>query len=249
MAVYSFGSGVLMAARIDVANTTPTPFGLLQEVTIDVKANQKELYGQFQFPVATARGTIKATGKAKVASISGLAYANLFFGINPVAGQYTVAYQEAGSIPTTPFQITVSHAATFVDDFGVTNLATGLPLTKVASAPTTGQYSVVVATGIYTFAAADTGTAVLINYGYTTATATTQKIVVSNQLLGTQPSFQMALYTTYLSKPFVVKIHNATSNSFSLATKLEDFVMPDFEFGFFADSSGNVMTMSFPEIS
>ncbi len=249
MAVYSFGSGVLLASRTDIANTTPTPFGLLQEVTLDIKATEKELYGQFQFPVATARGTIKATGKAKVASISGLAFANLFFGVTPSTGQLTVAYQEAGTIPTTPFQITVTNAATYVNDYGVTNLATGLPFQRVASAPAAGQYSVTIATGVYLFNTADTTKNVLINYSYTTVAAGTQKLVVSNQLLGTQPSFEMVLYTTYLAKPFVVKVHNAISNSFSLATKLEDFVMPDFEFGFFADAAGNVLTMSFPEVS
>ena len=42
--------------------------------------------------------------------------------------------------------------------------ATGAPLTPVAGAPGSGQYSV--AAGVYTFSAGDAGAAVLISYGY-----------------------------------------------------------------------------------
>ena len=73
--MYSFGSGVLLGTRTDVPNATPVNFGLVQEVTIDETATIKELTGQFQRPVAIARGSIKTTGKAKVARISGMAFA------------------------------------------------------------------------------------------------------------------------------------------------------------------------------
>ena len=79
--MYSFGSGVLLGTRTDIANATPVNFGLVQEVTIDETATIKELTGQFQRPVAIARGSIKTTGKAKVARISGMAFANLFYGV------------------------------------------------------------------------------------------------------------------------------------------------------------------------
>ena len=80
--MYSFGSGVLLGTRTDIANATPVNFGLVQEVTIDETATIKELTGQFQRPVAIARGTIKTTGKAKVARISGMAFANLLHDIS-----------------------------------------------------------------------------------------------------------------------------------------------------------------------
>jgi len=74
--MYSFGSGVLIGTRTDIANATPVNFGLVQGVTIEETATVKELTGQFQRPVAIARGTIKTTGKAKVARISGIAFRN-----------------------------------------------------------------------------------------------------------------------------------------------------------------------------
>jgi len=77
--MYSFGSGVLLGTRTDIANATPVNFGLVQEVTIEESATVKEIYGQYQYPLVAARGTVKTTGKAKVARISGLAFANLFW--------------------------------------------------------------------------------------------------------------------------------------------------------------------------
>jgi hypothetical protein len=118
--MYSFGSGVLLGTRTDIPNATPVNFGLVQEVTIDETATIKELTGQFQRPVAIARGSIKTTGKAKVARISGLAFSSLYYGFTPVQGQVATAFAEADTIAaTTPFIVTVANSATFVDDAGV----------------------------------------------------------------------------------------------------------------------------------
>ena len=43
--------------------------------------------GSFSAPSPSPAGTIKTTGKAKVARISGLAFANLYYGLTPTAGQ------------------------------------------------------------------------------------------------------------------------------------------------------------------
>lgn len=71
---------------------------------------------------------------------------------------------EAAVVPATPFQITAAAAmGPWAADGGVT-YANGTPLAKVASAPSVGQYSV--ASGVYTFAAADVGASMLINYSF-----------------------------------------------------------------------------------
>lgn len=247
--MYSFGSGVLLGTRTDIANSTPVNFGLVQEVTIDESATIKELTGQFQRPVAIARGTIKTTGKAKVARISGMAFANLYYGVVPTAGQVATSFAEADTVAaTTPFIVTVANSATFAADAGVLYAATGLPLTLVASSPAAGQYSVNTATGVYTFNSSDAGKAVLVNYTYTIA-AVGQKFTVANQLLGTTPTFQAVFYTTFQGQAISLKLNNCTSNKLSFQTKLEDFIMPEFDFSCFADASGNVMTWSFAEVS
>jgi hypothetical protein len=244
--MYSFGSGVLIGTRNDIANATPINFGLVQEVTIDESATVKELFGQYQHPVAIARGTIKTTGKAKVARISGLAIASLFYGYVPVVGQLATAYGEVAAVPGTPYQVTVVNSATFVTDQGVLYATSGLPLTKVASAPAVGQYSV--AAGVYTFAIADTLAAVLISYTYTIAVVG-QKFTVTNQLLGTTPTFACNFYSTFQGKAITVAINNCTSSKLAFGTKLEDFVLPEFDFSCFADAANNMMTWSFAEAS
>ncbi len=245
--MYTFGSGVLIGTRTDIAGATPVNFGLVQEVTVEESASIKEVYGQYQYPLVAARGTVKTTGKAKAARISGLAFANLFYGVTPSSGQLATAFAEAGSVPaSSPYTVTAANSATFADDEGVTYAASGLPLTKVASSPASGQYSV--AAGVYTFASADAGKAVLVSYTYG-VTGSGQKLTVTNPLLGTTPTFQALFYTTFQGQAVSLKLNNCVSSKLSFQTKLEDFTMPEFDFSCYADASGNVMTWSFAEAS
>src|SRR5512133_3412206 len=119
MSQYAFGSGVLIGVRTDVANPTPAPFGVLQEASVDFSFNTKELYGQKQFPVAVARGMGKVSGKAKYANINGRVWNDLFFNASMATGERRMATGESGTVPTTPYQITVSNGATFLSDLGV----------------------------------------------------------------------------------------------------------------------------------
>jgi hypothetical protein len=244
--MYSFGSGVLIGTRTDVPNATPINFGLLQEVSIDESASTKSLMGQFQRPIAIARGSVKTTGKAKVARISGIAFSSLYYGVTPAAGQVATSFAEAWAIPATPYEATVTNAATFVDDAGVTYAATGLPLTLVASSPMQGQYAV--ADGVYTFSSADSGKGVLISYTYGVSAAG-QKFAIANQLMGTTPTFKAKFYTSFQGLPVSLQLNNCVSSKFGFGTKLEDFVLPEFDFEAFADAANNVMTWSFGEVS
>ena len=245
--MFAFGSGVLLGTRTDIANATPVNFGLVQEVQIDLQFTAKELYGQYQFPVAIARGQGKATGKAKMAQISGLAFNNLFFGGTLASGQLATSFGEAGTVPGSPaYTITVANSANWQEDYGVVYAATGLPLSKVASAPSGGQYSV--AAGVYTFNAADASKPVLISYTYTIA-GTGQLLTFANPLMGTTPTFQAQLYTSFQGKPCNVKLFNCVSTKLAFATKLEDFVIPELDFDIFANTAGNVLQWSFAEAS
>lgn len=242
--MYSFGSGSLFGIN-SAANSTPVRFGGIQDVSIDFSFSVKELHGQSQFPLAVARGTGKITGQAKMATINGRTFNDLFFGQTLATGSNLAALDEAGTIPGTPYQITVANGATWQTDLGVTFSATGLPLTKVASAPTTGQYSVATG-GVYTFAAADTTLGVKISYTYTSASAGKQ-IAITNQILGATPLFQAVFSTTYLSKAVTFTLNRCTSSKLNFATKLEDFVVPALDFSAFADDAGNIGNLSFAE--
>lgn len=244
-----FGPGSLYVTRNDNAGpNTPVNIGYCQEFSYDESAETKELHGQNQYALVTARGTIKASGKMKAAVVSGLAINAVFNGQSFVTGQIQLSQAQSGTIPTTPFQITpaVPSSGTWDTDLGVVYAATNLPLIKVASGPTTGQYSV--AAGVYTFAAADTTLGVLITYAYLT-TGAGQKITVANTAIGTTPSFQLDYATSLYGKNYYIRMFACISSKLTRAHKLTDFMMPEVDFSFFANSAGNVYTVSFAEAS
>src|SRR5215831_15659082 len=76
----AFGPGILIAQRTDIAVPAAVNVGFVQELNIDLSGTTKQLFGQNQFPLVAARGTIKATGKFKAAVLSGLAWNAMFFG-------------------------------------------------------------------------------------------------------------------------------------------------------------------------
>lgn len=253
--VAAFGPGIAIVTRTDITNGPPVNVGYVNEMVIDFAGTTKELYGQNQYPLVQARGTIKSTGKWKAATLSGIAWNNVFFGQSFTTGGIDWDIGELQTIPATPFKVTVTDAATFDADLGVTYVATGLPGQQVAGgAEAAGKYSVVQTgggKGVYTFAAADTLLQVRITYSKTVAAAQ-QTLAVVNTQIGTTPTFQLDYYTNLnqpSKKPFIVRVFGCIAAKIALAAKLEDFIMPEFDFGLFANNSGQVVNLYFPEVS
>jgi hypothetical protein len=253
--MFLFGSGVLLATPQGLTpygttlNTTPINVGLINEVSLDISASTKQLYGQQAYPLAVGIGTRKLTGKAKMARISGQALGTLFFGYQPSVGETLTSYAQSGSIPTTPFQITptVPSSGTWARDMGVVYAATGLPLQQVASGPTTGQYSV--SAGVYTFASADTGLSVLISYQYTVTATTTRTFTVSNPTIGPNLPFSLNLFAQdpTTNAQFSMYLYNVVASKLSMGFKLEDFMMPELDFEVYANAAGQVMQLNFAD--
>jgi hypothetical protein len=207
----------------------------------------KELYGQNSFPLLVARGTAKCTGKMKAATQSGVALNNILLGGSFTAGtQEDIALSPATAIPSTPYQITptVPSSGTFNSDLGVVNAANNEPLTLVASSPTAGQYSHTA--GVYTFSSADnvSGISVIISFSYSFTTAPGQNIIVPNPLIGVTPTFQIDYKTTLYGATYFVRFYNAVATKWTMAHKLEDFAMPEYDFSFFTNAAGNLMQIS-----
>jgi hypothetical protein len=86
-----------------------------------------------------------------------------------VAVDYNAGYaveSESATVPAAPGPYTIAAAAPFgpwASDAGVT-YGNGIALTAVSGSPAGGEYAVV--GGVYSFAAADAGAAVLISYGF-----------------------------------------------------------------------------------
>jgi hypothetical protein len=250
--MYWFGAGILWGTQKQDANgnaiavPTPVQFGTLQEVSVDISADQKELYGQNQFPVVVGRGKGKISCKSKFAQISAAAFNTLFFGQTLAAGIIDAVYDVTGAaIPTTPYAITptVPGSGTWSADLGVRD-STGNPMTRVdsGSTPATGQYKVTA--GVYTFAAADTGKTVYISYKYTATSTSQQKQTVMNLPMGYAPTFSVDLVGHFQGKELILSLYQCVGSKLTMGTKLDDFMIPEFDFAAFADSSGKVMDWS-----
>lgn len=248
MAQFGFGSGTVWCTPTTDAfgavlvNPTPLLIGVLQDASIDISADTKMLYGQNQYPVAIARGKGKISGKLKFAQINGLNFNNLFFGQTVTSSLYASVADVTGAvIPATPFTVTptVPGAGTWVTDLGVRNTS-GNPLTKVAASPTTGQYSVTA--GAYLFAAADTGQTVFISYQYTGTSTVAKTSTVQNLAMGTAPTFRCDFFDQLAGNGLDLTLYSCLASKLSLASKQDDFMVPEIDFDAFADSTGRVMT-------
>jgi len=238
---YSFGSGLLFmrpSGGNQPTNSTPVQLGALQDVNVQIATTLKELNGQYQFPDDVAPGSSKLTGKAKVGMFSATMLANAV-GQSVAVGRKRIV-QEAGAVPgSVSYIITVSHAANFVNDYGVTYNTTGLALTRVTGAPTVGQYSVVETTGVYTFAAADASAAVVINYEYTDA-AVGNTVAVLNQLQGFGPVLEMYLSNAYNGDSKDMRLFAVRIGAINRPTKNGDYLITEFDFQAFANAAGQV---------
>ena len=237
----NFSSGNLYGVRTDSAIAVPDPvfFGVLQDVSLDFDGQLKELYGQSQFPQDVARGQIKVTGKAKTALIYSQ-YFDLFFGqgVTKSSG-LSVVNNEAKTVPTaSPYTVTTTNAtASVVDDLGVSYQTTGLPLVKSATASSAGTYSY--AGGVYTLNSSDSGAAVYINYDYTSGSGT-NILNLSNQLMGTSPTFFIVLSTTFKGNVMNIKLNQCISSKLTIPITNKDYTIFEFDFQAYVDTAGNL---------
>lgn len=246
-----FGTGALVAvptmdaAGNAIANPTPVKIATLQEVQWGFKFEEKKLYGSGQFPIALGRGKATMDFTAKMANFDPSVAGSLLFGTTPATGLRASVLDSLQAIPaSTPYQITITppNTGTFAQDLGVFNAATGIQLSRVATAPIAGQYSVS-ALGVYTFASADAGKNVLINYEYTSS-STGQIFTINNQMMGAAPFFTVGLQSSYQGQTLALKLNSCTSSDLSLPFKNEDFSVSDFKFSAAADKAGIVGYLS-----
>lgn len=243
-----FGPGILFLKRTDLANQTPYNVGFIQELSYDIKGSPKQLFGQNQYPLLTAIGTKKASGKMKPAVLSLSVLNALIFGGTPTVGtEYDIATSAVTAIPATPFQITptVPSTGTWDSDCGVIDATSGEPFVLVTGTPAAGQYAV--SAGVYTFASADnvSGLSVKISFSYHWSSGSKgQNLVVANALIGTTPTFQIDYKTTLYGATYFVRFYNVIGTGWTQAHKLEDFAPPELDFEFFVNAAGNLMLIS-----
>lgn len=243
----NFGAATLIARPLAdntgtaIANPTPVRLGIMQDIGVDLSVELKKLYGSGRYPVAVGQGKGEISIKAKHADLDAGVVGDLFLGKTAAGTISAVVLDFVAAIPTTPFQVTIAppSSGTFVADYGVSNATTGAVYKRVASAPTTGQYSVS-GGGVYTFASADTGVSVKISYEYTATNAAAKKYSLTNDQMGYSPSFEAVLTNSFDGKTVVLKLNKVISGKLSLPWKNDDYAISDFEAEALADSAGNI---------
>lgn len=240
MSQYMFGTGQLYATS--VGGGAPLRVGALQDVSVEFSGDIKTLHGQYQFPLAVARGKTKVEGKVGTANIDVAAFNTIFFGQSAgvSTGTKRQAINEAGAVPgSSTYTITVANAANFWLDLGVTLVSTGQPLKQVTGAPNAGEYAVNSSTGVYTFNVAQASAAVLINYIYEDNGAG-GTIELTNQLMGTTPKLQLVASQLFDSKVFTLCLYSAVAEKLSLPLKQDDFLISEFSYQAQANDAGSI---------
>lgn len=237
-----FGIPLTDAYGASISNPTPIRLGVIQSMSLDVSGDLKELHGQYQFAMDAARGKGKVGGKVEFAQISGRALNSLYFGQTQTSGTLVAVQADTTGalIPASPYTITptVPGSGTWAEDLGVI-FEDGTPLTRVASAPATGQYSV--AAGVYTFAAADTTKKVFISYRYTATSVAAKSLIVNNVAMGQAPTFKALAHCDYKGKKALVVLPHVMSQKLALlGTKTDDHNTQTIEYTVYSNGVGSV---------
>lgn len=217
-------------------NPTPRKVAVIQDVSIEIKRDLKELYGEERYAVDVASGNESIGGKYKSGEFDPSWLSENFLGANRTTGTLELVRREPGTVTTGA--VTVAGAADFSEDYGVVD-ADGEPLTRVAATPAVGQYAVDEGTGIYTFNSGANGSTLYFNYLKEVEDGETY--TVNNSLAGDSVYCSLFLFkTSRTGKQFGLRLANATFESASFGFKLNEHTMPEGSFKGFANSAGKV---------
>lgn len=247
-----FGSGeaIFIPTRDADGNaiTVPTPIELPSciDIGIEKKGEAKKHEGKYQYSIASAisKRSIEISLTCNAHSARSLTVSTN----EDVLASYDALHSPntATAIPATPFQITPTppSSGTFKADMGV-RFSTGEQLTRVASSPTTGQYSV--SAGVYTFAAADTGLSVYIKYTYSVASGGSSTAAY-NRLQGEAPEYQLILTSgTYRGVTCMFDAPMVTVKDTSMPFKNGDYMAQKITVDVLANPiTGHVFTSNIP---
>lgn len=245
--VFRFSTGNLYFIDTSVVVPTPIKCGTVQDVSQEYTFKEEELFGQNLFADAVGRSQGKISMKAKIARFRADLLA-MFFNVTPTTGQILPVTGEVLTIPDTPGPYTVVTAAgfNFHANLGLVWKDTGAKLDRVADSPATGQYSLVEATGTFTFAAADKLKQAKADY-LKISSLVGKTVTIVNQEAGLSPSFMAILYGTFEGQSVVQILNKCRSSKLSLPYKTGSFSIPEFDFSASGNNADEIGLMSLPE--
>jgi hypothetical protein len=207
-------------------SNTAIPLSIAKSATIDVKQERKPLRGQNMDPIDMLAGAREITLKLANNDFRASTFQLAFQGstLTPNATKLA-SIAEPFTVPTTPFQVTVSNSATWSEDGGVLDLTAGKWLTRVASAPATGQFSA--AAGVYTFAGADVAHNTVITYSYTSTLAGSQTLTQNQQVVQASTGYLVRIYNNWVingtTRPLGLEFPSVHFSDLSFALKNDDW--------------------------
>lgn len=239
-----FGAGRFFGIN-NVSNPTPARFGVMQDQTITFKRSAKSLFGENQLAADVCGAELEVTGKVTMGTNNARILSDLIFGNAGTTGQVLEADKESGTVPgSSTYTVTVANSANWTTDLGVRNVTSGKPMTRVASGPTTGQYSV--AAGVYTFAAADANVPVQISYLWSSS-ASGETVALTNQAMGKVGNFTAVMVFPWGTEQDVLTLNNCISTDHEIASKGGDYGKPTLGFMAACDTNDTLGNFTFSQ--
>ena len=101
--------------------------------------------------------------------------------------------------------------------------------------------------GTYLFAAADVGKTMYIAFQYSAVSTTAKKGTIQSLVMGPAPKCRIDLSMPYGAKMMTLALTTCVSSKLTLATKQDDFIIPEMDFDALGDPFGNVGFWSISE--
>ena len=236
----TFGTGSLFG--IDSTGASHE-FGAVADVGVGFSWDTKEMYGQFQSPVAIGRGKQKVQMKATHGQFYAAGF-NLLFGGALASNARKVVKRDTLEVVDTNATATATDG-TITQDLGVydvSNPQIAVVLNPVLVAPAAGaavpagSYYLDIASGEYTVPAGTKS----IYVSYEMSVASGKTITLGNPLMGTAPIFGIYLGNESNGSGVEFKFNCCVGNKLDFGFKNDDFLIPNFEFSAFADATNTL---------
>jgi hypothetical protein len=195
--LFGVGDAIFIPTRdadgVSIAVPTPIQLESCTDIGIEKKGDAKKHEGKFQYSLASAmaKRSIEVSLTCNIHNAKSLSVST-----NEAVSQSFVSMFVPTTATALAATVTIAPPASgvFKNDMGVRFEVGGDQLVRVASAPAAGQYSLVEATGVYTFAAADVAANLkaYIKYTYTTATGGSS-VAEYNRLQGAMPEYSLVM--------------------------------------------------------
>ena len=223
----------------EVAFPTPRRIGVIQEVSLEVKGDLKELFGEENFAEDASGGNVSVSGKYKSGELDPAWADDNILGGTQSAGILKIEKMELQTVDSGA--VTVDFADEFDSDYGVVDPLSGAVYTRVATAAALapGQYKVDEGTGIYSFHTSVNGKELGFTYLRGEDGGVTHTVV--SKLAGSVTACSMFLNkTSRAGTSFGLLADRAIFESWSFGFKLNEYTMPEGAFKVVRGQGGRV---------